>query len=305
MAHHHHHEHKLSGFRLFITILINIFITVAQVIGALYSNSLSLLSDAMHNFSDVVALIVSWVANHLAGKDPDERKTFGYRRAEIIAALFNSAVLVGIAISLLYHAVLKLIKPEEVKSLIVIYLALLSIILNFLSVLIIKKDASNNMNIKSAYLHLLTDVMTSVAVFVGGLVMLQWNLYYVDPIISIVIAVYLGKESFALVKETIEVLMQFAPENIKIEDVKKGLEDFEFVDNVHHLHLWRLSDHEVFLEAHVDFKENISLEKATKEIEKMEKFLNSNFGITHVTLQSEFNRKDDKSLIKNHNNHRH
>ena len=300
MSHSHHHN-EVSGKRLFITILINVLITVSQVIGGIVSGSLSLLSDALHNFSDVVALVVSWVANVLSGKDADERKTFGYRRAEILAALFNSATLIGIALSLIYHAVLKLINPEPVKSVIVIYLALLSIALNYLSVLIIKEDSEKSMNVKSAYLHLLTDVMTSIAVFIGGILMLKWKLFYVDPVISILIALYLIKESFSLVKETIEVLMHFAPKHLDLNEIKSRLEEFDYIDNIHHIHLWRLSDHEVFLEAHIDFKDNLSLEEATKKIEELERFLRENFGINHTTFQQEFNRDDDKSPIKNHN----
>lgn len=300
MSHSHHHN-EVSGKRLFITILINVLITVSQVIGGIVSGSLSLLSDALHNFSDVVALVVSWVANVLSGKDADERKTFGYRRAEILAALFNSATLIGIALSLIYHAVLKLINPEPVKSVIVIYLALLSIALNYLSVLIIKEDSEKSMNVKSAYLHLLTDVMTSIAVFIGGILMLKWKLFYVDPVISILIALYLIKESFSLVKETIEVLMHFAPKHLDLSEIKSRLEEFDYIDNIHHIHLWRLSDHEVFLEAHIDFKDNLSLEEATKKIEELERFLRENFGINHTTFQQEFNRDDDKSPIKNHN----
>ena len=300
MSHSHHHN-EVSGKRLFITILINVLITVSQVIGGIVSGSLSLLSDALHNFSDVVALVVSWVANVLSGKDADERKTFGYRRAEILAALFNSATLIGIALSLIYHAVLKLINPEPVKSVIVIYLALLSIALNYLSVLIIKEDSEKSMNVKSAYLHLLTDVMTSIAVFIGGILMLKWKLFYVDPVISILIALYLIKESFSLVKETIEVLMHFAPKHLDLNEIKSRLEEFDYIDNIHHIHLWRLSDHEVFLEAHIDFKDNLSLEESTKKIEQLERFLRDNFGINHTTFQQEFNRDDDKSPIKNHN----
>ncbi len=295
----HSHTHSKIGLRLFITIIINVFITVAQIIGGLFANSLSLLSDALHNFSDVVALALSWGANVLAQKKPDEEKTFGYKRAEILAAFFNSAALTGIAGLLIYHAILKLFNPEEIKSLTVVYLALLSIVLNALSVFIIKEDASHSMNIKSAYLHLLTDVMTSVAVFVGGVLMYKWKIFWVDPVISVIIAVFLVKQSFSLLRESLEVLMQFAPNFIDLNEIKTELEQFDFVDNVHHIHLWRLNDDEVFLEAHVDFKENLTLEKATKKIEKLEKFLKENFGVTHVTFQSEYNRKDDKSPVKN------
>ncbi len=293
----HSHEHSASGFRLFITILLNIFITVAQVIGGFAANSMSLLSDALHNFSDVVALSVSWFANILAHKKPDESKTFGLKRAEILAAFFNSATLTGMALLLIYHAVLKFFNPEEIKSLIVIYLAFLSIVLNTLSVFIIKDDAAKSMNIKSAYLHLLTDVMTSVAVFVGGIAMLKWKIFWVDPAISIFIAVYLIFQSYSLLKESLEILLQFTPYDFSIPKIKEFMENFEEVDNVHHIHLWRLGENEVFFEAHVDFSRDLSLKEATNLLEAIEKGLKDKFGISHTTLQPEFDRQDDKSLI--------
>ncbi len=302
MSHHHKHNHKLSGFRLFITIILNVLITLSEIIGAIYSGSLALLGDALHNFSDVLALIISWIAHRLSYRQADYKKTFGYKRAEILAALLNSSVLLALSFFLMYRAVLKFLKPVEVKSLVIIYLAILSIFLNALSVLIIKKDAKNSLNIKSAYLHLLTDVMTSIAVLLGGLGIMYFKIYWIDPLISLFIALYLIKESFFIVKETLFILMQFAPRDINVKDIEKAVKTIDLIENIHHIHLWRLDDSQIFLEAHLDFKENADLKKVTEIIIKIEKMLKDRFNISHVTLQSEFQKKDDKSLVINEKN---
>ncbi len=207
----HHHHHHVSGKNLFITIILNIIITLAQIVGGILSGSLALLSDAMHNFSDVLALVIAYVANRLAAKPKTKEFTFGLKRAEILAALFNALVLVGIGIFLIVEAVGKLIHPEPIDSTLVIWLGMLSIVLNSASVLLIKEDAHENMNIKAAYLHLLTDVMTSVAVVIGGVAMALWHIYWIDAAISILIALYLIKEAAALVTESTAILMQSAP----------------------------------------------------------------------------------------------
>ena len=192
-AHGHQHNHPdLKGRNLLISILLNIIITVAQVIGGLVSGSLSLLSDALHNFSDVLSLIVSYIATLFAKKEASTNKTFGYKRAEIIAAFVNSASLIVVAIILIKEAVERFFEAQPViQSNIVIWLSLLGIVANGLSVLLLKKDADSNMNMKSAYLHLLTDMLASVAVLIGGLVMKFYELYWVDALLTLIIAFYL------------------------------------------------------------------------------------------------------------------
>ena len=257
MSEHHHHE--VSGKNLLITIVLNIIITLSQIVGGIFSGSLALLSDAMHNFSDVLALLIAYVANRLAARPHSQTKTFGYKRAEILAALFNASVLIGIAIFLIIEAFHKFYHPEVVNSLWVIGLGILSIVLNAVSVLLIKEDSHENMNLKAAYLHLLTDVMTSVGVVVGGVLMYYFKLFWIDPLVSMSIALYLIWASFGLVKESSAILMQFTPENIDINKLKTTVEAQVEIENIHHIHLWRLNDKEIHLEAHLDFKENLSL----------------------------------------------
>jgi len=297
MSHDHDHA-SLTGSKLLITIILNIIITLTQVIGGLLSGSLALLSDALHNFSDVMALVVVYVANRVAQLKPDHKKTFGYKRIELLAALFNAAVLAGIGVFLIFEAFHKFNHPEPIESQWVIGLALLSIVLNWISVMLVAGDAKENSNVKAAYLHLLTDVMTSVAVLAGGVGMLFWQLYWLDPMITIVIAIYLIYASWGLIKETSGTLMLFAPEEVPIEQLVEEVAVFSEIENIHHVHLWKLDDHEVHLEAHLDFKENFSLKEANRIMEALEKHLHERLNINHFTFQPEYERSDNKNLIE-------
>ena len=293
-----HHHHAVSGKNLFITIMLNIVITVAQVVGGILSGSLALLSDAMHNFSDVLALVIAYVANRLATRPNDSSRTFGYKRAEILAALFNASVLIAIAIFLIVESVHKFKHPEAIDSTWVIGLGVLSIILNAVSVLLIKDDADGNMNMKAAYLHLLTDVMTSIAVVLGGILMYALGWFWVDPLISMAIALYLVGASFGLVRDSSAILMQFAPSEIELDQVVSRIEQYGEIANVHHIHTWKLDDKQIHFEAHLDFVKDVPLSVSVKTVEKLEQMLHDDFEIEHTTFQCEYNRRDEKSLIK-------
>jgi cobalt-zinc-cadmium efflux system protein len=294
---HGHHHHDISGTKLFIAILLNTVITAAQVAGGIIAGSLALLSDALHNFSDVMALLISWFAHRISGKEADVKKTFGYQRAEIIAALFNASVLVGIGVYLIYESVVRLIHPEPVLSNWVIWMGLLGIVVNGGSLFLLEADARSNLNIRAAYLHLLGDVLTSVAVVMGGIAIAFWQIYWIDPLISAVIALYLIGASIGLIRESTGVLMQFAPPSVDLLDVQSAITAETAVTNVHQVHLWRLSDHAIHLEAHLDFEADLPLSEVSRVTEAIEAMLRERFGITHTTLQSEYGRNDNKSLV--------
>ncbi len=291
------HHHEVHGKNLLLTIVLNLIITVAQIVGGIFSGSLALLSDAMHNFSDVLSLIIAFGANRLASRPSTKAKTFGYKRAEILAALFNASMLVGIAIFLIIEAINRLFHPSVVMSVWVVALGALSILLNTISVLLVKDDADHNMNIKAAYIHLLTDVMTSAMVVIGGVLIYFFHIYWIDPIVSMMIAFYLIFASYDIIKESVSILMQFAPKNIKIENIMLYVMQFDEIQNIHHIHLWRLDDHRVHLEAHLDFAKNLTLQATNNLIDKIEQTLHMKYNISHVTLQCEYNRKDNKSII--------
>ncbi|WP_425076369.1 cation diffusion facilitator family transporter [Psychroserpens sp. S379A] len=297
-SHNHSHAHSdLKGRNLFISILLNIVITVAQVIGGLLSGSLSLLSDALHNFNDVISLIVSYIANRLTKKKASLNKTFGYKRAEILAAFINAATLIIVAILLIIEAVERFQNPHEIESNLVIWLSVVAILGNGFSVLLLKKDSHTNMNMRSAYLHLLTDMMASVAVLIGGLLMKFYQVFWVDSVLTFAIAIYLIIMGYDLLKDSFKVLMLFTPESIEVGDIVKVIQRIESIKNVHHVHIWQLSEEEIHLEAHIDFKEDITLSQFDVVLRDIEVLVMHNFGINHVNIQPEFGKCDDKAII--------
>ncbi|MBU1643229.1 cation diffusion facilitator family transporter [bacterium] len=293
----HHHHHEVKGIRLLITIVLNSIITVAQIIGGIYSGSLALLSDALHNFSDVITLVITYAANRMAGRSPTNEKTFGYKRAEIIAAFFNATVLVGTGFFIIIEAVQRIIDPQPVGSTIVIALALLGILFNTASLLLIKDDAHQNINIRAAYVHLLTDAMTSVAVLIGGIAIYFFQLYWIDPLISMLIAIYLIYAAYEIVRDSARILMQFTPAHIDLDGIDRMVCEHPALSNIHHIHIWQLNDHEIFFEGHIDFKENLPLKEVMAVCQLIEEKIMNQFHITHVTLQSEFQKEDDKALV--------
>ncbi|PKQ62187.1 cation transporter [Labilibaculum manganireducens] len=304
---HAHHDHSdLKGRNLGIAILLNIGITVAQVIGGFMSGSLALLSDAMHNFSDVLALIISWFASKLSSRKQTAKQTFGYKRAEILAALFNSISLAVIAFFLLKEAVQRISEPQEIESGLVMILGGLSILLNLLSMLLVKKDAKDNINMRSAYLHLLSDMISSVAVVLGGLAMYLWEISWIDSVLSILIALYLVYSSWGLVKESIRILMQFAPVHLNLDKILLKVKELEEIENMHHVHLWQLDDKQINLEAHISFRNDINLSEVSEVLHKLEHMFQDEFEINHVTLQPEINGFcEDESVVSQERKHTH
>jgi cobalt-zinc-cadmium efflux system protein len=185
------HKHTVEGKNLLFSILLNVIITAAQVTGGIISGSLSLLSDALHNFSDVLSLVISYVAHKLSQRQATLKQTFGLKRAELIAAFVNALTLIVVAIILIYEATLRFFNPVTIAPTLVIWLSAVGIVANGLSVLLLKKDANHNLNMKSAYLHLLTDMLASIAVLVGGILMKYFQIYWVDNVMTLGIAVYL------------------------------------------------------------------------------------------------------------------
>ena len=295
---HSHHHHELSGRNLLISIILNIFITIAQIIGGILSGSLALVSDAVHNLSDVISLVISYVANRLTNKKEQTLKqTFGYKRAEIIAAFINAATLIVIAFFLAIEAIKRFNNTQTIDSNLVIWLASFGILFNGFSVLLLKKDASHNMNMKSAYLHLLTDMLTSVAVLIGGLLMKYFQFYWVDAVLTILISIYLLKMSWSIFVDSLKILMLFVPDHIKINDIVIELSKDKTIRNIHHIHIWQLNEHDCHFEAHIEFKSDIPISKFDSICKNLEKILLDKFQINHCTFQPEYDRKESKEII--------
>ena len=287
--HHHHHGEELQGKKLLWATVLNLAITIIQVIGGFASNSLSLLSDALHNLGDSSAIFISFIAGKKSHKKPDKKNTFGYKRIEILAALFNAVVLLAISIFIFYEAYQRFFHPEPIKGKIMFVVAIFGLLANLFSVLLLHKDKSHNLNVKAAYMHLLGDTMSSVTVIVGGLSIWLWNIYWIDPLITIIVGIYIIGHTWTIIKEAVDILMQATPYNIDLEKIKTKVEKTKEIDNMHHLHVWKLNDSQIHLEAHLNLKSNIDMIKMMSIKSKVEKILHNQFGIEHTTLQIGYN----------------
>lgn len=307
MAHNHKHKHnhintslfESTKGRLLFTIVLNFIITIAQIIGGILSGSLALISDALHNLSDGVSIIISYIALKLKSRDNSPKHTFGLKRAEILAALINSAVLIAICIYLFYEAIVRFMNPVEIKAGLMSIIAFIGLLANVLAVLLLRRDSKKSMNIRSAYLHLIGDTVSSVAVIIGGAAILLWQINWIDPLLTIIIGIYIIKESYSLLAEAIHVLMEGAPANIDIEEIKKEVELFKEVENIHHIHLWMVGDNDVHLEAHININDMMISESDVLR-QRIETALQNKFGIAHITLQFECNQCNDTGILGNH-----
>lgn len=287
--HTHSHHHGASGEKgLLISILLNAVITVAEFIGGILSGSLALLSDAFHNLSDVFSLIVSYFALLIGKKTKNSAKTYGYKRAEIIAALLNVVSLFAICTFIIVEAVKRMKNPEPVNLPIMAGVALIGLAGNFISILLLHKDAKSNINIKSAFLHLLGDTLSSVAVIITAIVMYLGGWYILDPVISILIALYIIKESFSVFMQSINILMQTSPSGLDADAIKGRLlaEKNLKVKAVHHIHMWDITPGKTVFDCHAVVNKD-DLKNADEIIHFINLILSKEFGICHSTIQIE------------------
>lgn len=291
--HNHSHHHHVEGKNLLFSIVLNIVITVAQVIGGIFSGSLALLSDALHNFSDVLSLVFSYVAHKLSRKKASNDQTFGYKRAELIAAFINAMTLIIVAFFLVYEGIERIFNPEPIKFGLVIWLSILGIVMNGLSALMLKNDADKNLNMKSAYLHLFTDMLASVAVLIGGLLMKYFQWFWVDSLLTLVIAIYLIIVGYDLLKKSTQMLMLFTPNHLDINDIISEVHKIPGVRKLHHIHLWYLNEEELHLEAHLDCSEDIKMSEFNLLLDKVEHVLLEKFDINHINIQPEYKKEED------------
>jgi len=299
MQHDHHHLHveaTTSTARLFITMALNFLITVVELIGGLLSGSLSLLSDALHNFSDGISIIISYIAVRLARQPRSNKYTFGLKRAEILAAVINAGTLIVICFYLFKESYERFIAPREIAGGVMIVVAGIGLIANVAGTLLLKAGSRDNINIRSAYFHLLGDAVSSVAVILGGIAVHFFRVYWIDPLLTVLISLYILVKSYEIVKEAIDVLMMGAPESISIESIQKEVEKMPGVNNIHHVHVWRLRENDVHFEAHIDVEEML-VSQTTELSSAIEAMLKHNHGITHITLQFESDKCKTRKLV--------
>lgn len=291
MGHDHaHHDIDILGDRrLGIAIAINMLLTLAQVVGGIVSGSLSLIADALHNFSDAASLLIAWVARRIGRRPADHFKTFGYKRAEVIAALINLVTLVIVGLYLIYEAMWRFIEPQVIEGWTVVIVAGIALVIDMATAALTYTMSRHSINIRAAFLHNVSDALASVGVVVAGSLILFHGWYWTDTVLTLLIAGYVLYQAATMLPKTIHILMQGTPENISIDEVVNAMECVDGVANVHHVHIWQLDEHENALEAHVvidDFGDTEAIKTALKaELERQ-------FGISHSTLEFEIARCD-------------
>jgi len=296
------HSHiSATGRRLGIAITLNGVIFLIEFVGGLYTNSLALISDAVHNLSDFFALILSYIAAKVVLWKSNSQKSYGYVRVEIFVAFINALTLVIIGGYLIYRGVYRFFTPETVIGQWMVLVAFTGFIGNAVSTLLLRKDAHQNLNAKSAYLHLLTDAVESLAVVIVG-VLIYWKRWYLlDPIVSVGIGIFVMKSAWNILAETVNILTEGTPKGIDLEDVARFIRAFPEVENVHHLHIWSLSSQFRALSAHLVVR-NQSVSDCRLITDKIEKALHERYDINHPTLQLECEVCDNQgTLVDIHN----
>ncbi len=289
MGHGHSHgdPSEIGEKRLWWAVAANILLTLAQIIGGIVSGSLSLIADALHNFSDAASLLIALVAIRIGRKPPDQFKTFGYKRAETIAALINLTTLIIIGLYLCYEAIMRFITPEPIAGWTIVIVAAIALVVDIFTALLTYSQSKTSMNIKAAFLHNLTDALASVGVIIAGTLILLYGWIWTDAAMTLMISGYVLYQGFTAIPKVIHLLMEGTPEGLDIKNVVAAMENEKGVINVHHVHAWQLDEHRNALEAHVVLREDIDMDALKSRLKKL---LQDQFEIEHSTLEFEYKK---------------
>jgi cobalt-zinc-cadmium efflux system protein len=301
MVHEHHHEHHQHteaswGKRLIVTMILNLVIPIIQIYGGIVSGSMALISDALHNLSDFASVLVSYGALRLGQQGPTMKQTFGYKRVEVLASLFNVALLYGVGIYIAIEGYHRLLNPEVIRGNLVIPIALGAFIANAVSTLLLQAGAKVNTNMRSAFLHMLTDTLTSLAVAALGVVWIFRPWYWLDPIVSWIIVAMIFYGGWGLLKEGLLILMNATPPGIDLEEIQKALVSINGVQEIHDLHVWNPSPESIALAAHITVPDQL-LSRVNEIATEVKTLLLCNFKIDHPILQFEVEGCGENGLL--------
>ena len=291
MGHHHNHSHSHdhSEGNIKIAFLLNLAFTIIEIIGGLYTNSLAILSDALHDLGDSLSLGLSWYFQRVSKKGRTPKFSFGYKRFSLLGAIINSIVLVVGAIVVLSHALPQLWHPEKTDAQGMLYLAILGVVVNGLAVFRLRKGESLNEKVVS--LHLLEDVLGWVAVLIGSLIMMYFDAPIIDPILSILITAFVLFNVYKNIKESMRIILQGTPSDVTIDEVKEEIVSIQNVTDIHDCHLWSMDGNYHILTAHVVLDDNYNLEEISPIRSKIFKTVEK-FKIKHTTLSFELESEE-------------
>ena len=292
MEHSHSHSHDNGVIQsnvntaFIIGIVLNFLFVVVEVIAGLFIHSLSLLSDAGHNLADVGALALSLLAFRLLKVKPTDQYTYGFRKTSILVALFNAVVLLLSIGAIVYEAIHRLLNPEPLPGATVALVAGIGIVINSVTALLFFRDKDKDMNIKSAYLHLMSDAVVSLGLVAGGIVIFYTDWFWIDSALSILIAMVILFSTWQLLRSSLRLSLDGVPENIHIDDIKATAMKVKGVKGLHHIHIWAISTTENAMTAHLV----LALDTTTEQEQKIKHELKHEFGhknISHITLETE------------------
>ena len=287
VGHHHHHIDPEAGdARVAWAVAVNLALTCAQVVGGVLSGSLALIADALHNFSDAIALIIAFWARKIARRPADETMSFGYGRAEVVAALINYTTLIVLALYLVYEGVMRFLDPEPINGWMVVWIAAIALVVDLVTAALTYAMSKDSMNIRAAFLHNLADALGSVAVIIAGSLVIIYGWVWVDPVVTLMIAGYILWHVRAEIGGVIRVLMLGAPAHLDIKEVASLVEGVDGVDGIHHIHLWAMQEHDAALEAHLVIAPG-HWAQADQIKATVKAMLGDRFGIAHSTLELE------------------
>ncbi|NML69426.1 cation transporter [Chryseobacterium sp. RP-3-3] len=268
---------------LFVLLLSGTYM-IAEVIGGLVTQSLALMADAAHMLTDVVGLFLALIAIKIGERKADASKTFGYYRTEILAAVINAVVLLGISLYVLYEAYQRFQNPPAVQSKTMLIVAGLGLVVNIIGMMILRKDSEGSLNMKGAYFEVLSDMLTSIGVMIAGVIMLTTGWYYADPIISAAIGLLIFPRTWRLLKEAVNVLLEGTPKDVDIHQLRQSLEEVPGVKDVHDLHVWSLTSSVNAMSAHIVRDSRTAQNQLLKTLTDV---TTENFKISHTTFQIE------------------
>src|SRR5665648_55089 len=283
-GHNHNHSTKNIG----ITILLNLAITIAEFIGGYLSGSLALISDAGHNLSDVISLVLGFFGEKITEIEPTKKHSFGFKRAEIFTALINAFVLWGISVVIIIEAFRRINSSQDISIGIMLVVASIGLFGNLFSMIILGKEKDHNLNMKAAYLHIFYDTISSVAVIASGIIIYFTHYYVLDLIVSFIIAIMIFFSGLEVIKKGIHIFMQGVPEGIDFETVYKSIEGMEGVKSAHHLHIWSVNSNDIFLSCHLCINREFEMD-SDNLIKKVNSMLKNDYDIDHTALQIENN----------------
>jgi cobalt-zinc-cadmium efflux system protein len=283
---HSHIDPNAGDARIGWAIVANMALTAAQIVGGVLSGSLALIADALHNFSDAIALILAFFARKIARRPADERMSFGYGRVEVVAALVNYTTLIVLSVYLIYEGIMRFANPEPINGWMVVWIATIALVIDVVTALLTYSMAKESMNIRAAFIHNLADALGSVAVIVAGTLVILYGWLWVDPVVTLLIAFYILWHVKSEFSSVVRVLMLGAPDGMDAQEVIAAIRAVPGVSDLHHLHLWQMQEHDAALQAHIVIDAG-SWGQADEIKTQIKEQLADQFGIHHSTLELE------------------